>query len=140
MHLIIYTSEYIARIGDIDKVLSDIVRASKKSNPELGITGLLFYHGNRFVQVIEGEKGALEGLMLILENDTRHRNIDRIVDVEIDKKRFSDWSMDSFNLSEEDKIDPVELKKIRDAYQKIVKVDAETIVDIFKLMIGSKNV
>jgi hypothetical protein len=139
MHLIIYTSQYVGDIDEIDKVLSDITITAKINNLESGITGLLFYHNNYFVQVIEGERDTLEGLISILENDNRHKNIERVVDEEINKRKFSDWNMDSFNLSEEDKIDPEELKKILDVYRNVLKVDAKSLVGFFKVMIGSRE-
>ena len=138
MHLIVYTSQYTGEIDYINKVLSDISRTAKSNNIKYGITGLLFYHNNYFVQVIESERDALEELMSVLENDPRHKNIERIVDEETKKRKFSDWNMDSFNLSEEDKIDPVELKKILDAYRTVLKVDAKSLVGFFKVMIGPR--
>ena len=75
MHLIIYTSEYVGRAEYIDDVLADIVKRSKINNTEYDITGLLFYHNGRFIQVLEGDKDSLEGLMSILEKDDRHEKI-----------------------------------------------------------------
>lgn len=136
MHFIIYTSEYIGKEEDINSVLDDIVRTSKNNNPEYGITGLLFYHNKRFIQVLEGERDALEGLMSILEKDNRHRNIQRIIDQQIKKRGFKDWNMDSLNLSEGQNIDPDELIRIRDAYKKHLLVDSKLLVDFYKAMLA----
>jgi hypothetical protein len=136
MHLIIYTSEYTGRAEDIDDVLTDIVTRSEINNLEFGITGLLFYHNGRFIQVLEGERDSLEGLMSILEKDNRHRNIQRIVDQTIKKRAFQEWRMDSLNLSEDATVDPDELIRIRDAYKKHLLVDSKLMVELYKAMLA----
>ncbi len=136
MHLIIYTSEYIGRVEDIGDVLADIVRRSKINNSEYDITGLLFYHGGRFIQVLEGSRDSLEGLMSILQQDDRHQNIERIVDQEIKKRAFQEWSMDALNLSEDSTFDPDELIRIRDAYKKHLLIDSRLLVEFYKAMLA----
>ena len=136
MHLIIYTSQYVGRTEDIDDVLTDIVNRSKINNLEHGITGLLFYHNGRFIQVLEGQKDSLEGLMSILEQDDRHENIQRIIDQTIKKRAFKEWSMGSLNLSEDTLVDPDELIRIRDAYKKHLDVDSKLLVEFYKAMLA----
>jgi hypothetical protein len=136
MHLIIYTSKYVGRAEDIDDVLADIVVRSEINNLEFGITGLLFYQNGRFIQVLEGERDSLEGLMSILEQDDRHENIQRIIDQAIKKRAFEEWSMDSLNLSEGATIDPDELIRIRDAYKKHLLVDSKLMVEFYKAMLA----
>jgi len=136
MHFIVYTSEYIGKEEDINLVLDDIVKKSKINNPEHGITGLLFYHNQRFIQVLEGERDTLEGLMSILEKDNRHKNIQRILDQQIKKRGFKDWNMDSLNLAEGQDIDPDELMRIRDAYKKHLLVDSKLLVEFYKAMLA----
>jgi hypothetical protein len=136
MHFIVYTSEYIGKEEDINPVLDDIVKKSKINNLAHGITGLLFYHNQRFIQVLEGERDALEGLMSILEKDNRHKNIQRILDQQIKKRGFMDWNMDSLNLTEGQDIDPDELIRIRDAYKKHLLVDSKLLVEFYKAMLA----
>jgi len=136
MHFIVYTSEYIGKEEDINPVLDDIVKKSKTNNPEYGITGLLFYHNQRFIQVLEGERDALEGLMSILEKDHRHKNIQRILDQQIKKRGFKDWNMDSLHLAKGQDIDPDELIRIRDAYKKHLLVDSKLLVEFYKAMLA----
>ena len=136
MHLIIYTSEYVGRAEYIDDVLADIVKRSKINNTEYAIYGLLFCHNGRFIQVLEGDKDSLEGLMSILEKDDRHENIQRIIDQTIKKRAFNEWSMDSLNLSEDATVDPDELIRIRDAYKKHLLVDSNLLVEFYKAMLA----
>jgi len=117
-------------------VLADIVRRSKINNLEHNITGLLFYHNGRFIQVLEGERDSLEGLMSILEKDRRHQNIQRIIDQAKNKPAFEAWDMSSLNLSEDTVVDPDELIRIRDAYKKHLLVDSRLLVELYKAMLA----
>lgn len=135
MHLIVYTSEYTGRKEDIDLVLDDIVKTSKINNLEHEITGLLFYHNQRFIQVLEGERDALEELMSIIEQDHRHKDIERILDQPIKKRGFIGWNMDSCNLSKHQDIVPEELIRIRDAYKRNLLVDSKYLVEFYKAML-----
>jgi len=136
MHLIIYTSKYVGDADDIDDVLADIVRRSKVNNLEHDITGLLFYHNGRFIQVLEGDRDSLEGLMSLLEKDDRHQDIQRIIDQSIKKRGFKEWNMDSLNLSEGATVDPDELVRIQDAYKKHLLVDSKLLVEFYKAMLA----
>ena len=141
MHLIIYTSKYTGKPEDIHDVLADIVSKSLVNNAEFEITGMLFYHNGRFIQALEGDQESLEGLMSILDNDSRHENIQRIVDQTIKKRAFKEWSMGSLDLSEDATIDPDELVRIRDAYKKHLLVDSKLMVELYKAMLamGAKS-
>ena len=55
--------------------LDRILEASKRNNHRDGITGLLTFSGEVFVQFLEGPPAALLGLMDRLKADPRHRNI-----------------------------------------------------------------
>lgn len=135
MHLIVYTSEVVAGMGHIDHVLADIVGKAKLNNPRLGITGLLFYHNGRFLQIIEGRKDALERLMAAIEKDPRHRNMERLVDESIYQRSFEQWNMDSLNLSDSQAINIRELRSIRDAFLKTMKADTGMLAYFYKTML-----
>lgn len=120
-------------------VLADIVEKSKRNNLAYEITGVLFYHNQRFVQVIEGARTALEGLMEILENDGRHQSIERVIDHDIYERGFAQWNMDSFNLSETELIDPAELKIISDVFIERVWLDSDLLVLFYKQMLLSHD-
>ena len=137
MHLIVYTSEYVSGEEGVSKDLTDITSKAKAKNPAAGITGLLFYHNERFLQFIEGEKNALEKLMSILASDSRHKNIEIIIDQEINKRSLAQWNMDTFNLSESENIELEELKAIRDAYKRNLVVDSEVLASFYKTMLKS---
>ncbi|MEM6821798.1 MAG: BLUF domain-containing protein, partial [Verrucomicrobiota bacterium] len=137
MHLIVYISQYTGPAENIDEVLSSIVEKAKTRNPERDITGVLFYHNGTFLQIIEGPHASLEDLMSKLKEDSRHNKIERIIDEDISGRSFKEWNMDSFNLSETDKIDPDELRKIKNAYKRSFFIKADYLAEFYKLMLST---
>jgi hypothetical protein len=137
MHIIVYTSEVTSFECDINKLLMDIVEKAQRNNPGLDVTGLLFYHNRRFLQLIEGTQVALEKLMSVIQADPRHENIVRIIDEDIYEKSFGQWNMDSLNLSENEVIDVEELKLIRDVFKKNMNIDTGMLAYFYKAMLAS---
>lgn len=135
--MIVYTSEYQGDSKEIASVLKDISCVAKLNNPKVDITGVLFYHNRRFLQVIEANKAALEDLMQRIANDNRHKNIVRLLDEPILNKSFSSWNMDSFNLDDEDRLEISELKNITEAYKKSVSTRSDLLTRFYKAMIKS---
>jgi hypothetical protein len=139
MHIIAYTSECQSIDDDIDSILSDIVKISKKNNEKTGLTGVLFLHNHTFLQIIEGAHDALESLMTRLQMDTRHKNIVRIIDEEIPGRSFGSWSMDSFNLSDNECIDLKELTTIVGVGKRGLKINNEALIKFYKTMLRSNS-
>ncbi len=137
MHIIAYSSQYTKSDQSVDEELEKITASAKRNNPALKITGVLFYHNRRFLQIIEGEKELLEKLMAVLERDSRHTNIERIIDEEIETRSYSDWNMDSFNLSKQEALDLNELKIIRDVYKQNLTIKSNVLVEFYKAMLDS---
>jgi hypothetical protein len=138
MHIIAYTSDYQGVDGDIDSILQNIVKTSQKNNEEMEVTGVLFLHNHIFLQIIEGSQDALETLMAKLRRDTRHKNIIRIIDEQISGRSFGGWSMDSFNLSDDECIDLRELTKIVDGDKQGSKINNEALIKFYKTMQKSR--
>ena len=138
MHTIIYVSEYVNH--DINQDLSDITNTSKSKNIDLDITGLLFHHNGKFLQIIEGEKTSLEKLMSSIEKDSRHTNIQRIIDEKISSRGYAEWNMDSFNLSDDTNLDIAKLKRIKNAYKEMAYIDSEILIDFYKVMIKKEDI
>ena len=140
MHIIVYTSEYTGLPEDIGVDLRDITEVSKVKNKQTAITGALLYHNGRFVQIIEGEQEALEELMATLHRDSRHKNIERLVDESVAARKFQDWNMDSFNLNELSQVEPEKLRQIRDTYKYNFVVEGDILMNFFKISLQSSEV
>ena len=78
------------------------------NNPERGITGLLCFTSDVFVQVIEGSRDAVCDLFNIIVRDDRHQNVRLLSYEEITERRFAGWTMGQVNL---DTVNPALLLK-----------------------------
>lgn len=88
---IIYRSTQ-ARLLSI-KDLHGILEKSRIKNARLGITGVLFYDGSDFIQVLEGGEGEVQYLYGALVSDPRHRDVTLLSQMVIDQREFGNWAM-----------------------------------------------
>ena len=114
MHCITYISDYVPSSNNPNIDILNISSSAKRKNPKLNVTGVLFFHNNQFLQIIEGEKENLEILMKTIEKDKRHKNIQVIFNTKITERSFPDWNMDAFNIDEKRSVREtiIEFKKI----------------------------
>lgn len=75
-----------------------MLEQSREYNKANGITGMLLYKDCRFLQVMEGEKDAIEQLFDKIKQDKRHSSIITYLKNEIDEREFGEWQMGFFNL------------------------------------------
>lgn len=75
------------------KLLADILSKAQVHNPEHGITGLLCYDNDIFVQVVEGGRAEVNGLFQQLACDPRHQDVTLLQYCEITERRYANWSM-----------------------------------------------
>ena len=73
--------------------LASIHRQSLEYNPLDGVTGLLIYNGERFLQIIEGAEDAIDDLLRRLLADARHSELTVVDERFISQPQFPDWSM-----------------------------------------------
>ena len=71
----------------------NILENSRDFNSKNEITGCLLYHNNEFVQLIEGEEGAVKKLYAKIESDKRHSNLIIMIQDNIAGRSFKNWSM-----------------------------------------------
>lgn len=88
-----------------NKLIEDILSAAQVHNPDNGITGLLCYSNNVFVQALEGGREQVNRLFQLLARDSRHHDVTLLQYQEIEQRRFSNWSMarvalDKLNMSQ----------------------------------------
>ncbi|WP_255988071.1 BLUF domain-containing protein [Chitinolyticbacter albus] len=75
-----------------------ILQASRARNPELGLTGVLCYTGDVFVQALEGGREQVNALYNRLQRDPRHRDLVLLDYAEIPARRYASWSMAKMRL------------------------------------------
>ncbi|MFS0771559.1 BLUF domain-containing protein [Sphingomonas sp. 1P08PE] len=70
-----------------------ILHASRRNNARVGVTGLLFFDGKRFLQVLEGEPQAVEQTFARIQHDPRHRALVVLSHRTIETREFGEWAM-----------------------------------------------
>lgn len=80
--------------------LNELMVLSRVKNRNSKITGCLLYHNRTFIQVLEGEKQAVDELYQKIKADTRHSKVELIWQGELAERGFNGWSMSLMNLNE----------------------------------------
>lgn len=80
------------------EVIESILASSRKTNPALGVTGLLCHSDEIFMQVLEGGRDTVNQLYSRICSDPRHRDVIVLHYEEITERRFSSWTMGQVNL------------------------------------------
>ena len=88
---LVYGSAASQPITDDDLV--QILRASRRNNRAVGVTGALLYADGNFLQVLEGEPSAVDGVYRRVQKDARHRGVLTMYDARTPERAFPDWSM-----------------------------------------------
>ena len=79
-------------------LLDLIFEQSCKNNPPLGVTGLLCFTKDIFVQIIEGGRDEVNRLFLTIARDDRHREVQLLAFDEVSQRRFSNWTMGQVDI------------------------------------------
>lgn len=88
----VYTS-LATEPSELNPDLVRILRASRRRNPGLGITGVLLYVDGIFAQCIEGPADVVAGLAHRIETDPAHGFIDVLRAQACSARCFADWDM-----------------------------------------------
>lgn len=88
--------------------VDSVLARSRAHNPAHGITGILCWSEDVFMQVLEGGRAPVNELYGHIVRDKRHRDVVLLSYEEITERRFSGWTMGQVNLA---KINPSMLLK-----------------------------
>ena len=83
-------------------VTASILATAQARNAAQGIGGVLCQGQGLYLQVLEGERAAVNRLYLRIAADPRHDDVNLLLFEEIAKPRFSGWSMALVELSGDD--------------------------------------
>jgi hypothetical protein len=95
LEYVIYTS--LARLPDDEAgraaAVASIVASARRHNLPNHVTGYLALVGDVFVQIVEGDREALNGILLRISFDTRHTDLRIVARKPCPERSFSAWSM-----------------------------------------------
>ncbi len=88
---LLYASRPVAPLSTA--VVDSILAQSRAHNPRLGITGVLCYSQDLFLQVLEGGRDEVCELYNTIVRDDRHDHVRILSYEEIAERRFGNWTM-----------------------------------------------
>jgi hypothetical protein len=83
-------------------VTAAILATAQAFNRRSGISGVLCQGQGLYLQVLEGERSAVNALYARIISDPRHKDVEMLHLEEITHRRYAGWSMALVNLSEQD--------------------------------------
>lgn len=87
-----YQLVYISSaVGQVDG--EAVLAVSRRNNARDGLTGLLYADGRRFLQVLEGERAAVEWAYQRIAIDPRHRALVVLSQRDVAEREFGPWEM-----------------------------------------------
>ncbi|MGM1018870.1 MAG: BLUF domain-containing protein [Actinomycetota bacterium] len=107
-----------------DEELADLLEQSRSNNDAQDVTGMLLYRGGEFIQILEGDKDAVEGLMSRIAEDPRHNDVRVLLEEPLHERRFADWTMGYQPMSTPD---PAALDGYRDSFDDLRVGDRDMI-------------
>ncbi len=93
----LYASRAVAPIGE--PLVGQILEEARRNNPKHGITGLLCYSGDVFIQVLEGGRDGVCEMFNAIVRDARHGSVRILLFEEVTSRRFGDWTMGRANIA-----------------------------------------
>ena len=78
--------------------LLELLEKCRANNSSLGVSGMLLFKENNFLQLLEGENQTVMNLFKKITRDPRHRKLTTLSHETISNRDFSDWSMGFHDL------------------------------------------
>jgi len=82
------------------ELLASILNDSEVNNKKLELTGMLLATNKHFLQVLEGNREAVNRVYKNISNDKRHKDITLISYQTILQREFKTWSMKAVSLND----------------------------------------
>ncbi len=106
MKRIIYCSQATHDVSPDELV--ELLEVSRRNNEDAGLSGMLLYSSQSFLQVLEGEPDALAATYARIIADDRHANLRLLMDAEVASPLFPDWTMGFEHVDEDDLADELD--------------------------------
>lgn len=102
-----YYSEPLESMSEND--VDNLLKQSRQNNQDNEVTGILFFSGTVFLQVLEGTESVIIKLYTKIIDDPRHKNC-HLLDISFGQRRFfTEWAMGYIPQAQAD-IDKLKLK------------------------------
>jgi hypothetical protein len=86
---------YVSRAAEAmtQESLLSLLQQCLANNEASGVTGMLLYGNDTFLQVLEGEELILDTVIEKIQKDPRHSKIHFLYRKPLERRQYTDWSM-----------------------------------------------
>ena len=90
-----FQTAYVSRAAEAmtQESLLALLQQSLRNNETNGVTGMLLYGNDTFVQVLEGEEMVLDSVIDKIRKDPRHSEVHFLYRKPVQQRQYGDWSM-----------------------------------------------
>ncbi|WP_031432825.1 phosphate-starvation-inducible PsiE family protein [Methylomarinum vadi] len=88
---LVYISQSVKPVSSDD--LMSLLRQCRTNNTKNNLTGVLLYHNECFIQVLEGKEEVINKVYEKIKKDPRHKNVIELNREYISERQFDQWSM-----------------------------------------------
>jgi len=100
MKRVIYCSQATHDVSPDELV--QLLEVSRRNNEKVGLSGMLLYSSQSFLQVLEGDAAALQVTYARILADDRHVNLRLLMNADVAAPLFPDWTMGFEHVDDED--------------------------------------
>lgn len=100
MKRIIYCSQSTHDMGPDELVA--LLENARRNNERDGLSGMLLYSSQSFLQMLEGDADALASTYARIGADERHANLRLLLDSDVATPMFPDWTMGFEHVDDEE--------------------------------------
>jgi hypothetical protein len=129
LHAIAYVSQARPELAsqELDALLADATAFNRMA----GVTGVLMFDGERFLQYLEGPRDGLDSVYGRVLNASRHHGVRQLAAAVVGTRRFPHWTMANR------RIDPLTMSHIIDAPWTGISADRPTAEQGLALLLRS---
>jgi Sensors of blue-light using FAD len=80
--------------------LQAMLKETRETNAQVGITGILLYKDGTFLQALEGDQEAVTKLVSRIKEHPKHRDFQMLLRGTSEHRLFPDWSMGFRDLTD----------------------------------------
>lgn len=73
--------------------IQQILDVARETNEKFDVSGVLWFDGDIFIQVLEGQRKAVSEIYHRIAGDPRHHNIELVECVSVSERLFGNWTM-----------------------------------------------
>ena len=82
--------------------LVGLLQTCLANNQREGVTGMLLYGNDTFLQTLEGEESVVDRLYDKIRHDPRHGNVKSLTRKTVDTRQYAEWNMGFRRVSDEE--------------------------------------